>query len=456
MKYAQEISGMINAFNDSELTGKDLDTFYYDGTMFARTGVPGRSPINELYAACKLPAEKSAYLLLGHRGCGKSTELNKMSERLRNEGYLITTIQCNDNLDINNPLYTDLMVLMCDALLKMAKECGCELSEDIRKTIASFWKDATRVEKSGRDEESSVGAELSVNAPKLPVPILGDLLQLGVGVKSSIKYHEASVEEYRSRITRRIGDWIRTMNKIADSIADKKDGKRPIIIFEDLDKLDQKNAEMVFFERTSCLTGYGFPIIYTFPIALSYTARYNTLTPQFKKAYRFPMIKIETEEGDVFEEGFKTIYDLVKKRVKTELFDGDAFFFNKEMCGESVLYRMVEKTGGSLRNLFEVIRESSTLAMTRRAETIGMQDADIALTELQSELIIRIEDQNYPFLARICKGKKRQIEDKAMLLEMMQAGVVLEYNGRQWHNVHPLVRDFLEEENLLGEGNLPG
>jgi hypothetical protein len=94
--------------------------------------------------------------------------------------------------------------------------------------------------------------------------------------------------------------------------------------------------------------------------------------------------------------------------------------------------------------------------MTRRAETIGMQDADIALTELQSELIIRIEDQNYPFLARICKGKKRQIEDKAMLLEMMQAGVVLEYNGRQWHNVHPLVRDFLEEENLLGEGNLPG
>jgi hypothetical protein len=27
MKYAQEISGMINAFNDSELTGKDLDTF---------------------------------------------------------------------------------------------------------------------------------------------------------------------------------------------------------------------------------------------------------------------------------------------------------------------------------------------------------------------------------------------------------------------------------------------
>ena len=36
-----------------------------------------------------------------------------------------------------------------------------------------------------------------------------------------------------------------------------------------------------------------------------------------------------------------------------------------------------------------------------------------------------------------------------MLLELMQAGVVLEYNGRQWRNVHPLIRDFLGEIGKL-------
>lgn len=29
-----------------------------------------------------------------------------------------------------------------------------------------------------------------------------------------------------------------------------------------------------------------------------------------------------------------------------------------------------------------------------------------------------------------------------MLLKMLQASVVLEYNGKEWHNVHPFVVSF--------------
>lgn len=41
------------------------------------------------------------------------------------------------------------------------------------------------------------------------------------------------------------------------------------------------------------------------------------------------------------------------------------------------------------------------------------------------------------------------IEDKEMLLRMPQASVVLEYNGKRWHNVHPLVVQFFKEQGLI-------
>jgi len=45
--------------------------------------------------------------------------------------------------------------------------------------------------------------------------------------------------------------------------------------------------------------------------------------------------------------------------------------------------------------------------------------------------------------------KKELIEDKAMLLKMLQASVVLEYNGKRWHNVHHLVARFFKEQGLI-------
>ena len=34
---------------------------------------------------------------------------------------------------------------------------------------------------------------------------------------------------------------------------------------------------------------------------------------------------------------------------------------------------------------------------------------------------------------------------------MLQASVVLEYNGKRWHNVHPLVVRFLKEQGEIDD-----
>ena len=52
-------------------------------------------------------------------------------------------------------------------------------------------------------------------------------------------------------------------------------------------------------------------------------------------------------------------------------------------------------------------------------------------------------------MLNIYNGNKELIEDKDILLKMLQASVVLEYNGKRWHNVHPLVVKFFKEQGLI-------
>ena len=112
---------------------------------------------------------------------------------------------------------------------------------------------------------------------------------------------------------------------------------------------------------------------------------------------------------------------------------------------------MIRYTGGSLRDLFRVIIAAAKRAERRNSGRIEMEDADYALEEEKTSLTRRIEQKDYRFLFNIYQGNKERIEDKEMLLRMLQASVVLEYNGKRWHNVHPLVVKFLEEQGLMGD-----
>ena len=96
-----------------------------------------------------------------------------------------------------------------------------------------------------------------------------------------------------------------------------------------------------------------------------------------------------------------------------------------------------------------MINASAKRANRRESETISIEDAERALEEVKTSLTRRIEEKDYTFLLNIYNGNKELIEDKEMLLKMLQASVVLEYNGKRWHNVHPLVIKFFEEQGMI-------
>lgn len=432
MKYADKVSEMLNAFSPAPLKIEQMDAFYCDDTMEYRTSDKYSSPLEDIFDSCQDGGEDNAFLLLGHRGCGKSTELNRLSEKLVSNGYRVKTIVCSLDLDLNNMMYTDLFILMGDALLQIADELNCEIDEELLDGIMDFWQEGTETTILQESESALAEAGVSAETPG----IFTKVFKIFAKIKMDLKYNEETRREYRKKISVRSSEWIGMLSRIAEEIKGKASGKQPVIIFEDLDKLNPENAWEVFYNYAAVLSGMQFPVIYTFPIALAYDTRFSAMESYFI-AKTLPMIKIETIEGRPFEKGIGIIQNIVEKRADLQLFEPD------------VLETLIQYTGGSLRDLFLAINASAKRATRRNGETIAMEDAERALEEIKTTLTRRIERNDYVFLLNVYRGNKELIEDKEMLLKMLQASVVLEYNGKRWHNVHPLVVKFFKEQGMI-------
>lgn len=432
MKYANEIKEIINAFSPEPLQNEEMDKFYCDETMEYRMSDKYSSPIEDIFDICQEKGGRKAFLLLGHKGCGKSTELNRLSEQFKSHGYCVKTVVCSTDLDLFNIVYSDLFILMGEALLEIAKESGCFIDKEILDKIACFWLSGTATCISQEVEAFAIETGMGIET----ADILVKVLELFTKLKADIKFNEETRKEYRRKISTKLSEWIQLLSQVSAEIVKKTEGKQPIIIFEDLDKLNPEDAREIFYNYAAILTGMPFPIIYTFPIGLLYDARFAAIESYFITK-TLPMIKIETMEGEVYDCGINVIQKIIEKRASLELFE------------EDVIKMLISYTGGLLRDLFHVINASAKRAERRRSNVISMEDAQRALEELKTSLTRRVEQKDYDFLVNICRGNKELIEDKEMMLKMLQASVVLEYNGKRWHNVHPLVARFLDAQGLI-------
>ena len=436
LKAARNVKEIEDSFEATPLTTpEDMKDFYVE-TMEARTGDLDESPIIDMEIACRSPRDHNAMLIMGHRGCGKSTELNDMKLRLEAEGRPVRIIQCEERLPLENkPRFSDLLILMGETLYQMARELDVPIASGTLETIQNFWNPTVRVMEKVKEEEINVGAGVEVGPPGL----LKTVTNLFMKLNSDLKFNDTVRETSEKCMENYYADWRKILRQLSDGIW-RKVRKQPILIFEGLDHLENLDeARDLFFSHAGKLTDVSFPVIYTFPIALYYDKGFGTFEHLFHLVTVFPMLKLETLDGKPYPEGADRLREIVNRRVKAGVIEPDA------------LELMIAKSGGSLRDLFFAIRTAADRAYSRKRrtkndnETVKAADAERALIKLKSNLSRRIEGEEHKFLAEICAGKRQEIEKSQTLLDMLQARAVLEYNGERWFNVHPLVTDYLEE-----------
>lgn len=441
MKRATNILEIPNSFRADPLTQDQLAEFYLD-TIEVRTGKNGVSDLESIYEACHEVRERNAHLLMGHWGCGKSTELNHLAKQMKDEGYLVKTVFCKQELDIVNIQFTDVILLLAETILRLAQENDCRVSKADLKKLFEFQSEITKESNFNFDTENELESGISLETPKL----LSGLLSVFARMKSSLKYTETSSTVIRTKVTTHLSEWIGTVNRIADSLTDHDTGKQPILIFEDLDKGDTWS---VFSGHGEHLSALSFPIIYTFPISRSYLPQFTELESFFEIS-RLPMIEVRRMDGTPNLEGFATIRAIVERRADLSLFAPLPVEVQSDLLHD-VLDYMIEKTGGSLRNLFQAINYAATISRRRKETLVTAEPVEIALERIKSDVSMRLQGDDYAFLRSIYLGEHRKITKEEQLQRMMQAGAVLEYNGKRWHDVHPLIVDYLKEIGELPE-----
>lgn len=440
MEKAIKISQFQDVFNPTPLsTKKDIEEFYYQ-TSLARTGDEYSDFVRML--SVQIEDSRDSYLhkiFIGHAGSGKTTELFRLREYLEEKNFVTGFGRCDLELDGGDIEYIDVLFLILDILVGMCKEYDIKLQEKTINNIYEYWNtEVESIDNTASFAEADIEGSLEASANFLT------LIKIFSKIKGVLKNSTESRMTLRRKIEPKVSELMMQIKDLIVYVQEelKEQGLRdiPVIILDGLDKIPLDKARQIFKENGARFADLPIHLIITFPIALTYDASYQLIQSWFPNPEKLPMIKIRKWNKDHYEEGYiegiNTLRDMVQLRADTNLFEKD------------VLETLILNTGGYIRDLFACISKAAARARVRSAETICIKDAELALGALETDLNGRYKEKSIETLKKIYSGEK-YFSASEEITELLQTGVVLEYNGERWCDLHPLVMKWLKEHKKV-------
>lgn len=439
-KKALQLSQMQDAFNPGPLVSKeDLSEFYLD-TSFARTGDRYSDFVDNLLLQLEDSTEVYLHkLFIGHPGCGKTTELYKLLKKTKEQNFFACIGRCDLELDSADVDYTDVLFLILDLLVREAEKNQIMIEEVLIKDIYDYWQEEMEIVDSTTKQTDTI----MENEFKGSVSF-AQLLGVMAKIKGVIKNSSDSRIQIRKRIEPKSSELINKIQNVIKVISEQCAARGmhgiPLIILDGLDKIPLEQARKIFRENGSRFNSLDIHLIVTFPIALTYTSEYSDVLTWFPNPEKLPMIKLRKWENggymDDYQAGMDAMTAIVAKRADLNLFE------------EGVLAKLIQMTGGYIRDLFRCITRATVRARLRKAEKISLEDAEIALNNLESDINARYGDEMIPVMKKIFDGEKF-VSSSDEMTKLLQVGAVLEYNGQRSCDLHPLVEQWLRNHNRI-------
>jgi len=399
------------------MIAKDLDQAYIN--FDPAQPLPGvspfyvqrkRNPLDRIKRALLRSSPLSQkFLFSGHRGSGKSTELNRlMAYPEIQDKYFIVHYSVRDVLDPAGLEYTDLLLSIGAQIFIEAREKGkLRLKKKLLDELTR-WVGALGTEESEQvDTGVEIGTDLKVLQAKLKT---GDTSRMNI----------------RKNIEARLPTFVSVTNLIIAEVEQKVE-KKVLVAIDDLDKPDLEVARKLFYERQTSLTLPDCSIIYTIPIALLYSSDAGQVKQPFTESHILPNVTITNRhDRSPDHEGREVMREFVKKRMSLELID------------EESLNYAIYVSGGVFREMARVMSMAADNAIARGEEKIGKQDVEDAESEIRNEFRRMLETDDYEALAKI--HKSRELRGSETCEKLLHNLSILEYrNEENWCDVHPAV-----------------
>lgn len=394
--------------------------------------------------------------LTGHRGCGKSTELLRLEHDLSGRFFPLHFYATEEEV-LPDYDYADLFLWLTDELLRRFQADGLpldsRLAEDVALWFARITVDDTESVKKELDLDTEAEAKAKWGALGFSIGILARLKSRILGSHEARREIRRDLQNYSSELIRRF-------NLLLDNahVALKSVSKPPnlLLVVDNLDRLSPPIASNLFFDNGEMLRMPRAHMIYTVPIA-AVLAPKNVGTI-FQHPFTLPMIKTRWRDGRNFRHGKEVLTQLLAARIEL-----DAIFARK-----NVVARLIEMSGGSVRDLMRLVDLAQMIARADDKECIDMTSANRAVDKLRVffEQTLVPAASYFPRLARIHQKKddgSRPLDDpeaiqrdREFLSQLLFNGSVLEYNGGEsWYDVHPIVQQIRAFREISGNGTDP-
>jgi hypothetical protein len=388
-------------------------------------------------------------LVYGHKGCGKSTELNKLISELGSE-WLPITLVAGDYLPVSGNQAADVLLSACTRIIEVAKDKYLDLDEDALKPVIAFFNETTETHKESRDATLDVGAGINTSES-----LIGKLIGLSAKFSSALKFGSRTDTSTVAKVRQRKGELMAAVNALGIATEQAwrtkcNDTKaKVLLVIEDLDKLGLADARQIFVNDSRLLSDISLRAIYTVPVFTFHSPEASAIKSYFDHILGLPMIKTYTRHGKRCEEGRTILRTIIRKRVDSHVIPDDS------------VELLIERTGGVLRDIFDAIQSCAQFLPVQRSKVMDRNSIKTALDRMVATMGLQIgyppEDRKAPKplqqrLASIAKaqseGKEVATEPDPDLQYLLMSGALIEYNGDRWLGVHPLAKDYLIELGL--------
>ncbi|MCB1160781.1 MAG: hypothetical protein KDK45_24985, partial [Leptospiraceae bacterium] len=287
------------------------------------------------------PFNKSLVFLAGHRGSGKTSEIQKWVQKLDNpDCFLCITCNIDKGLDKNDVEYTDILIFQLEQLFKRLEEKNILVESDILEEMQAWYAETIREVNKKLTSKMEIEAGLETKAS---IPFLSKLfMNLKAGILGSTE--RATV--IRSTIKNNFSEFASKFNmfiyRINELIKTQKVAREVFFVVDGLEKtMSTESRRKIIMEESNRIQEIKVNTLFTLPVELMSEQRrlenFSTIIP-------FPFVKLIERDGARVEKAIERYRQFIYKRVSKELFDSD-----------ETVEKVVLTSGGSPRELLRIL-----------------------------------------------------------------------------------------------------
>jgi hypothetical protein len=390
------------------------------GELYRYLGVDSRGGDSREWTL-RAPPRKAYVLFCGHRGCGKSTELRRVHQKLDRRGlFLSILLDTTTTLDTNNLQYQDVLLALAEALLRRLEKEGVEV-EEVHLSRLKSWFDE-RVEKHEKTHDFAAEIKAGVKAEG-GIPFLSKLFaELTTAFRVNSTYKEELRRVVRNHFSELAGAFNQLIAAAEKACQERGLASRVLFLVDGTDRLRGEDADAFFIQDVHQLQLIEALFLYSTPIHLLYGG--TALQQSFTNLFKLPMIKLSDRDGKPFPEGKKAMADILYRRAPIELFDDP-----------STADYLIEHSGGHPRDLLRLLQ--STFA-NARSDLFDRPAAERAVRKLATEYRQILNAEDYPLLRRIDANPDTE-HNSERARHLLYNLALLEYNAYWWRS-HPVIR----------------